>query len=230
MKKIGILLTAFLLACSVSACKTIDSKPVSSAETSSAAFSQTTSSQVSSNTSSSSPASSQDTSSNQTPTSSTAGVVINGDEVTVTVPKNLLADGDNGALTDDQVNSGFLSSKLNDDGSVSYTMSKASYDAYVKSLKDENTAYLNEIKGSGDYASVTDVLYSKDLTDVTLVVDKNAYQNGTDKYVAKGVALKLATYQLYAGVPYDELKVVVYVENSETNEVLETYVYPDSLG
>lgn len=225
MKKIGILLTAFLLACSVSACKTIDSKPVSSAETSSA-----TSSQVSSNNSSSSPASSQDTSSNQTPTSSTAGVVINGDEVTVTVPKNLLADGDNGALTDDQVNSGFLSSKLNDDGSVSYTMSKASYGAYVKSLKDENTAYLNEIKGSGDYASVTDVLYSKDLTDVTLVVDKNAYQNGTDKYVAKGVALKLATYQLYAGVPYNELKVVVYVENSETNEVLETYVYPDSLG
>lgn len=153
-----------------------------------------------------------------------------GDTVIITLPKALIAEGDTGELTTEQIHSGFVSAKRNDDGSMSYTLSNASYMAYVEALKNQTTAMLNEMVGSGNYKSVKEVMFNKELNEVTMVVSQTQYQGGTDRLATKGIGLQLATYQLFAGVQERDVRVVVNVENSETGEVIDTIVYPDALA
>lgn len=148
------------------------------------------------------------------------------DSVRITVPDYLLSSDEDGELTSEQIAVGFRSSKKNEDGSISYLMKKDNYDAYVDSVKEGAVTMLDHMT-DGDYSSIHDVKYNNGLTQVVLYVDQTAYENSSDSYVIKGIGSSLALYHVYNGVDAEELEIVIQVENSETNEVLETVVYPE---
>lgn len=212
MKKLAVCFAAVIMIFSVVACKSLDYKESSSSD-------NTTSSINSGNGSSaieqSQPSDDPDK---------------NKGDVEVTLPANLMGDDNTGELMPEQIENGFKSSKVHEDGSITYQIDRKKYDRFMEMSKNELMATFNEMAGSGDYESITQVLYNQELTEVTLMVDPTVYQEGTDKYATKGIALKLVTYQLFSGVSIDKVEVVVNVEASETNEVIDTVVYPESIS
>lgn len=228
MKKISIIAIALLTALSFASCSKIEndgpigsavvlesSKPSESAATSSASESIAESN-----------AESKTESKTESKEESKKEEPADKDSVNINIPEYLLSDDENGELTDDQISEGFRSSKKNEDGSITYTLKKDSYDDYVQSVKKDVTSMLDNMK-DGDYSSIQDVKYDSDLKQVVLYVDQTAYENSSDSYAIKGIGSQAALYHVYNGEDASKIEVVIQIENAETNEVLETVVYPE---
>lgn len=224
MKKISMIAIALLAALSFASCSKIENDgPTGSAVVSessqppqSTAVSSVAESKTESN--AESKAESEEESKTEEP--------VDKNSVNIKVPDYLLSDDENGELTDDQISAGFRSSKKNEDGSITYTLKKDSYDDYVQSVKENVTSMLDEMK-DGEYSSIQDVKYDSDLKQVVLYVDQTAYENSSDSYAIKGIGSQAALYHIYNGEDAGKIEVVIQIENAETNEVLETAVYPE---
>lgn len=118
---------------------------------------------------------------------------------------------------------------VNDDGSLTYKMSKAKHRDMVKEFENQLVAYMDEIKNDEEYVSIQDVEANKSFDEFTIVVDKNAYENSFDGFAAFGLGFNSMFYQLFDGVDQNEIKATIHVKDSETNEVFHTIVYPDDL-
>lgn len=117
----------------------------------------------------------------------------------------------------------------NDDGSVTLKMSKSKHKELMNEIETSIKESIKEMKTSGDYASIKDIAHNDKFTDFTVVVDKAAYENSMDGFVALGLGISGAMYQLYDGANPDDYKVTVSVKDEATDEVLDEMVYPDDL-
>lgn len=118
----------------------------------------------------------------------------------------------------------------NEDGSITYKMSKSVHTTYMKEMKNGFVEYVDEIKNSGEYPSISDVIYNDSLTEMTLVVDQEKYQNSFDGFVVSiGLGMMATLYQACEGVSPEEVKVTISVKNAETGEIFDTINYPEAL-
>jgi len=118
---------------------------------------------------------------------------------------------------------------LNEDGSVTYKMSKSKHNEFMAEVYNDQVEYIEEIKNSGDYKSVKDIIYNKTFSEITLIVDQEAFENSFDGFVTLGLGISSLYYQLFNGISPDKYKVTIYFKNVETGEILGDVVYPDAL-
>lgn len=147
--------------------------------------------------------------------------------VEVTVPASFMEGEDIDTVVAQAKEDGIKDVKKNDDGSVTYKMSKAQHKEMMQEMKASVTEYVDELINGEDFASIKDVEYNKDFSKFTLVVDKEVFENSFDGFAAMGLAMSGMFYQIYDGVDAEKLKVKIDTVDHSTGEVFGTVNYPE---
>lgn len=150
--------------------------------------------------------------------------------VEVTIPASLFEGQEIDSAITEAKKEGVKEVIKNDDGSVTYKMSKTVHEEMMKEMKKGILETIEEIKTSNNFASIKDVSYNKSFTEFTLTVNKEQFENSFDAMVSMGLALTGMYYQLFSGVDSEKLKVTVIFKDESNGEVINTIVYPDDLN
>lgn len=119
--------------------------------------------------------------------------------------------------------------KKNEDGSLTYKMSKSKHKEMMEELETGLIESVEEMKNSDDFVSIQDVTYNKSFSEFTMVVDKAAYENSFDGFATFGLALSGMYYQLFDGVDPKKYEVKIIMKDAATDEVFDEVVYPEAL-
>lgn len=117
----------------------------------------------------------------------------------------------------------------NEDGSVTYKMSKLKHNEMMKEIEAELTKNIADMKNGEDFASIQDIAYNKSFSEFTVTVDKAAYENSFDGLMVFGLGVSGMYYQFFKGIDSEDVKVNISVKDGATGEVLSEVVYPDAL-
>ena len=93
----------------------------------------------------------------------------------------------------------FKDIRINDDGSITYVMSKSAYDKALKEMKDAIDESIKDIVESGEYKSIKEVTYNKDLTKFTIVANEEEYKNSFDGFISFNLGIQSAFYHMFEG-------------------------------
>ncbi|WP_040716756.1 hypothetical protein [Paenibacillus daejeonensis] len=152
-----------------------------------------------------------------------------GKDVQITLPAGMFEGQDIDQVIAEAKQEGVKEAVKNDDGSVTYTMSKANHDEMLKELGNGIADYADELLSDGSFPSVKDVSYSKDYSEFTLTVDKAAYESSMDGFVTMGMGIQGMMYQMMQGISTEDQKVTIHVKDEASGEVFQSVVYPDAL-
>lgn len=148
--------------------------------------------------------------------------------VEITLPASIFESEDMSAFDADAYadEQGFTSAKVNKDGSVTVTMTKAKH----KELLDEMSASLDkdfqEFVNGEDTPYIKEITHNDDFTTVTMKVDKAAYKNAFD-FTPFAIALSVSFYQAFTETEYH---VVVSIVDATTGESIDSITYPDAFN
>jgi PBP1b-binding outer membrane lipoprotein LpoB len=149
-------------------------------------------------------------------------------DVTITLPASMFEPGEIEEAIASAKESGDKEVVVNDDGSLTYKMSKATHRKMMEEIRENFIESFANMKTSGEYVSIRDIKYNRDFTQITLVVDKDAFENSFDAFAVLGVGMLAMYYQLFDGVGSDNIRATVNVEDWDTGETINSVVYPDA--
>ncbi len=148
--------------------------------------------------------------------------------VEITMPASFVEGDDVDATIKEAEVEGIKVTK-NEDGSLTYKMSKSEHKKMMKDIKTNAEKSLDEIKTDGTFPSVKDITYNNSFSKYTLTVDKAAYENSMDSWSIIGIGITGMMYNLFNGEDMDKMKINIDVKDEATGEVFDTTVYPDDL-
>lgn len=146
--------------------------------------------------------------------------------VEVTIPA-VFYEQDGEDMTQEKVDqavsdNGFISGVLNDDGSVTFSMSKSQHAEFLQSLKDSTEEMAaGFVDGDDRIESFTKITFNDDLSEFKVYVDSAVYTN-FDPISSIAFYFAGQYYQLFSGVPYDDTEVVIEFIDKDTDEIIET--------
>ncbi|MCV9886702.1 hypothetical protein [Metabacillus halosaccharovorans] len=149
--------------------------------------------------------------------------------VEVTLPASMFEGEDIDTVIADAKKEGVKEVTKNEDGSLTYKMSKAKHKEMMEELKTGILETIEETKNSEDYVSIKDITHNDSFSEFTLVVEKSAYEDSMDGFAAFGLGISGMYYQLYNGVDPDDYKVTIFLKDEASQEVFDEIVYPDDL-
>lgn len=150
-------------------------------------------------------------------------------DVTITLPASMVDPEYIDATIAEARDKGIGEAVLNENGSLTYRMSRSVHGRLMKEMREEFDETIEDMKGGGDYPSIRDVRCNKNLTSITMLVEREAFENSFDAFAVFGLGISAMFYQLFDGVQSDNLSVTIDVADFETGEVFNTVVYPDDL-
>ena len=143
--------------------------------------------------------------------------------VKVTLPASLFEYVDEEISQDDLdkavFENGFISATLNEDGSVTYVMSKDKYNAYVAELAMSIDKGLEELCNT-ENSTIVDIKHNADFTDYTITLDADVV-GFTESFVSLAIVLYSAFYYGFTGKDMTSGVHFTYVNKS--GDVLEEY-------
>ena len=143
--------------------------------------------------------------------------------VKVTLPASLFEYVDEEISQDDldkaAFENGFISATLNEDGSVTYVMSKDKYNAYVAELAMSIDKGLEELCNT-ENSTIVDIKHNADFTDYTITLDADVV-GFTESCVSLAIVLYSAFYYGFTGKDMTSGVHFTYVNKS--GDVLEEY-------
>lgn len=145
--------------------------------------------------------------------------------VDVTLAAALFEDQTEEEIQEKAKEAGYSNCKINEDGSVTYTMTKKQYDKKRKELKtsfDELIA--GYLEGENKVESFVDIQCNEDYSQIDVYVDADRYTMW-DRLCVMSFYIAGAYYQSFAGVAANEIDVVVNFIDNDTKEVIETGSY-----
>lgn len=149
--------------------------------------------------------------------------------VSITLPASMFEGQDMDQVIADAKEEGVTDVVKNDDGSVTYTMSKSDHSKLLKEMSDGIASYAEELAEEDTFASIKKIEYNKSFSEFSMIVDKEKYENSMDGLVSMGLGMQGVLYQTYEGVDSGKQKVTVNIQDESTGEVFHTIVYPDAL-
>ncbi|MFJ7731656.1 hypothetical protein ACIQXF_07135 [Lysinibacillus sp. NPDC097231] len=150
--------------------------------------------------------------------------------VEVTIPASFFEGQDIDSSIAQAKEEGIKEAIKNNDGSVTYKMSKSVHKEMMKDLENGILETVEDIKNSDDFASIKDVSNNKSFTEFTLTVNKEQFEGSFDAMASIGLALAGMYYQLFNGVDPEQYKVTVIFKDESNGEVINTIVYPDDMN
>ncbi|RHW36687.1 hypothetical protein D1B33_09815 [Lysinibacillus yapensis] len=148
--------------------------------------------------------------------------------VEVTVPASFIEGEDIDTVIAEAEEDGAKEVTKNEDGSITYKMSKSDHKKMMTEMGTSITDAIEEMKSSGDYVSIKDITHNKSFTEFTLLVDKASFENSFDGFAILGLGFQGSMYQLFNGENPDNYKVTITVKDESTQEVIDEVIYPDA--
>lgn len=121
---------------------------------------------------------------------------------------------------------GFSSAKLNEDGSVTITLTKAKHKELLDEMAKTLDANFAEFVNGKDTPYIKEITHNDNFTAVTMKVDKAAYENAFD-FTPLAIAFSVAMYQAFIETDYH---VEVSIVDAATGATINTITYPDALN
>lgn len=121
---------------------------------------------------------------------------------------------------------GFKSAKVNEDGSVTVTMTKAKHKELLKEMADSLDASFAEFVNGENTPYIKDITHNENFTAVTMKVDKEAYENAFD-FTPLAIGLSVAMYQALIETEYH---VEISIVDAATGESINSITYPDAMN
>lgn len=150
--------------------------------------------------------------------------------VEVTLPASFFEDTDMETLKKEAKEDGVKEVIVNDDGSVTYKMSKSKHKEMLKEMGDTIDTSIKEIEADEDFPSIKKIEHNKSFTEYTIKMDQELYENSSlDGFAFFNLAYQSLYYQLFNGVSEDDYKVTFQLKNEETSKTFDTIVYPDDI-
>lgn len=118
---------------------------------------------------------------------------------------------------------GFSSAKVNDDGSVTVTMTKGKYKEMLQEMSDSLDESFAELVGAEDTPYIKEITHNDDFSSVTVKVDREAYENAFDM-TPFVIGLSTMFYQAFLEMEY---RCEISIVDAATGSVINTTVYPD---
>lgn len=146
-------------------------------------------------------------------------------DVTITLPASFfedVSDFDPETYNEEQ---GYKKTVLNEDGSVSITMSKAKHNELMAETKSTIDQSFEELIEAEDMPYIKAITSSDGYKEVTVDVEKEGYENAWD-LTPLLIGFSAMMYQQIDGT---DLHCEVIIRDYETGEVLGNVVYPDAL-
>ncbi len=112
--------------------------------------------------------------------------------VELTIPAEFVGDVTQEKLDESVAEKGYKSATLNEDGSVTYVMTKSQHEELVKVIEGEINDGMKGMIGSEDYPDITDVTANSDYTSFAITT-KNAEPNMNE-------TLSVMIYYMYGGM------------------------------
>lgn len=128
------------------------------------------------------------------------------------------------AAADEQ---GYKKCVINEDGSVTYTMSKSKHKELLTEFKNSiDETIENMVNGEDAMKSFQKIEYNDDISQVDIYVDKEIY-TAFDAFSGISFYFMGAYYQIFSGSDPDSIDIVVNFIDAATNETLATMSYRD---
>lgn len=137
--------------------------------------------------------------------------------VTITLPKDYVDEETTQETLDKVVEQeGYVSATLNEDGTVSYVMSKNKQKEMLQEYKENVKSSLSEYIGGEDTPNLTDIKYNDNLTQFT-VYTKNEVPDLTESFLPISMFIYGQYYNLLAGNEVDDILVDFMNTDSKEN-------------
>jgi hypothetical protein len=149
--------------------------------------------------------------------------------VEITLPASFFQGDPEQAIANAKAN-GVSEAVVNEDGSVTYKMSKATHEKMLKDMKDQAVQTIEEFVNDEELASIRDIEYNDKLSEYTVIVDRAAYENSFDGFIVLGLGMQGMFYQAFDGVPSEKQKVTINVKDQATGEIFHSVVFPDQIN
>lgn len=122
---------------------------------------------------------------------------------------------------------GFISAKANEDGSVTVAMTNKKYDELLASTANSIETSLSELVGAEDTPYIKGFTHNDNFTEVTIKVDRAAYENTFIDMTPLVVATLVVFYHSIAEI---EFHVTVNIMDNDTGEIIGTTSFPVEEG
>lgn len=118
--------------------------------------------------------------------------------------------------------------KINDDGSVTYTLSKERHKEIVDNFKSQIDQSVKDIQNGDDYPSIKKIEMKDDYAVYDIYVDRATFENSMDMFATITLYIGSSYYQGFSGYG-DQLKVTLNYYDDETKELFQSVVLPEDL-
>lgn len=152
--------------------------------------------------------------------------------VEVTMPAAFFEDETPEEIQANAKEQGVISCTINDDGSVTYKMTKAKRREMLNGFKKAIDDTIQDYTSGGENApsSYKSISYNSKVTQFDVRVDRAAYENSFfDSLYVMSFYMLGGYYQIFDGVPEDQVNVIVNYIDDSTGEIIETGSYQDAM-
>ena len=139
-------------------------------------------------------------------------------EITITIPADYLSS----QITQEQADkekeeNGYQSATVNEDGSITYVMSKEVHEKMMTSIQSKFVSTIDSMKTNEKYTNIKDITYNDDFTEFTVSLKGSTY-NSDEEYTT---VLFYVMGQYYNAFNNKEVNdITVTFVNSNTNETV----------
>lgn len=121
-------------------------------------------------------------------------------------------------IVEDDLDPRIKNAVVNDDGSLTFTISKADHRALMQEMRQSIIDSTEEAKAN--FSSLQSVEVSSDCTKIDMFVDRAAYEGSFDFFAAVSYEIQALMYQAFNGTA--DKAVIVSIIDAETKEVIES--------
>ncbi len=127
-----------------------------------------------------------------------------------------------------QQNEGFTKATLNDDGTISVSMEESTYNYIKDQFSEQFDLFMEELVGGEQTEYINEINYDPEFRNIEIIVDKESFE--ADEEIGDQllviIASNIGTYHQITGQEKtNTLKLIDF----ETDEVIQTFNYPDDL-
>ena len=149
-----------------------------------------------------------------------------GEEITITLPETVFQDEMDFDPQEYTSENGFNKTVVNEDGSVSITMSRQKHEEMVLEMKEGIEELFTELTASDEMGYISKIESTENYDVVTVHVDREKHEETILDLTPFIIGLSAMVYQYYIGA---EIKTTIITKDEQTGDTINTVIYPDDL-
>lgn len=147
----------------------------------------------------------------------------------ITLPATFFSESSEEDIKKASEEAGYKSYRINEDGSVTYKMSKKMHRELLDDFKTNIDEQIDKMVNGGEDAQIegiSEIKYNKDFSEIKIYMEKDSFNILTSFY-ALSFYMQGSYYQLFSGAKSDDVDVVVQFIDNESGEIIDSGSYQD---